>query len=350
MVGLAVVLALVLVGGLVVGVRWWVDRDRSELERAMGVAPADGERFSFTDWRAVRTALDAGLDAGSESGEVEEFLNEAFAADLAATSALVASAATLQVQYGFSPATLGWELFAQGAAGAVVVMDLGEDADLDTVAERLTRLGYEEPDEQDGVWTGGDELLARIGGVTPELAHVALDRDRGLVAASDNAEYLRGLVADDGLTGLEGDDADDVAAAVEATGDPLAAAVYTGGHVCGALSMGQADAGDHAAGEQLVDKAGGVHVLQSFVMAALPDGDIRVAMALETGDQAREDADSRAELASGPAPGQGGDFADRFELGPVSAEGRVVTMDLDPVEGSYVLSDLSTGPVLFATC
>ena len=37
-------------------------------------------------------------------------------------------------------------------------------------------------------------------------------------------------------------------------------------------------------------------------------------------------------------------------LGPVTAEGRVVTLELRPVEDSPVLSDLSTGPVLFATC
>ncbi|MCU1537546.1 MAG: hypothetical protein JWP82_1897, partial [Humibacillus sp.] len=41
---------------------------------------------------------------------------------------------------------------------------------------------------------------------------------------------------------------------------------------------------------------------------------------------------------------------DRFSVGPVTADGRFVTMDLKPVEGAYVLSDLSSGPVLFATC
>ena len=73
-------------------------------------------------------------------------------------------------------------------------------------------------------------------------------------------------------------------------------------------------------------------------------------MAFENDDQARRNADSRAKLAAGPAPGQGGDFAERFDLGPVTADGRVVTMELTPVEDSPVLSDLSTGPVLFATC
>ena len=34
----------------------------------------------------------------------------------------------------------------------------------------------------------------------------------------------------------------------------------------------------------------------------------------------------------------------------VTAEGSLVTLALDPVPGEYVLSDLSSGPVLFATC
>ena len=73
-------------------------------------------------------------------------------------------------------------------------------------------------------------------------------------------------------------------------------------------------------------------------------------MSFESEDQARTNADSRAALASGPAPGQGGDFEDRFRLGTVSAEGDVVTMELEPEDGEYILSDLSSGPVLFATC
>ena len=70
----------------------------------------------------------------------------------------------------------------------------------------------------------------------------------------------------------------------------------------------------------------------------------------ESEEQARRNADSRAQLAVGPAPGQGGTFDDRFRLGRVSAEGSVATMELEPREGEYVLSDLTSGPVLFATC
>ncbi len=114
--------------------------------------------------------------------------------------------------------------------------------------------------------------------------------------------------------------------------------------------MAQADPDDQDAADQLVERAGGVNPMTGFAMAVEPDRQVVVAMAFETDEQARRNADSRAELASGPAPGQGGDFADRFTLGPVTADGSVVRMELLPVDGSPVLSDLSTGPVLFATC
>ena len=73
-------------------------------------------------------------------------------------------------------------------------------------------------------------------------------------------------------------------------------------------------------------------------------------VSLEDDDVARVDAETRATLATGPAPGQGGDFADRFALDEAASSGRVVTLDLSPVPGQYVLSDLTSGPVLFATC
>jgi hypothetical protein len=48
--------------------------------------------------------------------------------------------------------------------------------------------------------------------------------------------------------------------------------------------------------------------------------------------------------------GQGGDFADRFTLDKATADGSLVSLDLSPKRGAAVLGDLSTGPVLFATC
>ena len=114
--------------------------------------------------------------------------------------------------------------------------------------------------------------------------------------------------------------------------------------------MAQADADDQSTADQLIAQAGGVDPMTGFAMAVEPDRQCGWRWPSRPTTRRARNADSRAELAAGPAPGQGGDFADRFTLGPVTADGRVVRMELEPVDGSPVLSDLSTGPVLFATC
>ena len=346
--GLALVLVL-LAAVAVVGVRWWQDRDRTDLERAMGYAPPETVRFSWTDWTAVRSELASDLDADSSADEVEAFLNEGYDADLTSGSAMVESAALLQERYGFSPADVDWELLGQSDTGSVLVLGLPDDMDVGDLGDTFESLGYERPDDDTGVWTGGEQLLARIGTggtISPQFQNLALDADHHLVLASDSAPYLKGAVDD---LGDELDDAglSDVA---DAVGEPLSAAVYSGAYACKALAMSQADEDDQGAADQLVAATGGVDPLSGFAMAAESDGRVLVTMSFENDDQARRNADSRAELAAGPAIGQGGDFGDRFELGKVTADGRVVTMRLDPVEDSPVLSDLSTGPVLFATC
>ena len=45
-------------------------------------------------------------------------------------------------------------------------------------------------------------------------------------------------------------------------------------------------------------------------------------MAFETDDHARTNADTRNTLDRGPAPGQGGDFGDRFAVKSVTADGK----------------------------
>jgi len=132
--------------------------------------------------------------------------------------------------------------------------------------------------------------------------------------------------------------------------EPLSASLFPGDQACSELAMGRADETDQQRGQALVAAAGPVNPLTAFAIGARAGGDVRVVMTFETEEQARTNADTRATLASGDAPGQGGTFAERFDLGRVSAEGDAVTMELEPVDGAYVLSDLTTGPLLFATC
>jgi hypothetical protein len=346
---IALGVVLLLVAAAVVA--WVVVRSDDEddvgrLERAVAMAPEGTARFGWTDWSAVRDELDADLSASSPTGDVEEFLSEGFDADLTSTSALGASTPILQERYGFSAATVDWELFAQGDEGAVVLIGLPDSIDLDGIEDAFAEIGYQEPDDDDGVWIGGPDLLATLGTVTQELAFLTVDRDDRVIAASDEAETLETWRDEQ-----RGVDLDDSIAEAAATLDaPLSASVYTGDYACVALAMTEAPDADRTRAAELIADAGEIHPLRSYAIATLPGGDVRVAMGFETEDQARTNADTRARLAAGPAPGQGGAFPDRFALGEVTADGTVVSMELDPVPSSYVQSDLGNGPVLFATC
>lgn len=230
-----------------------------------------------------------------------------------------------------------------------MIVRMPDDADLGDVADELEHSGFTPPGSDPtsgGVWDGGD-VLPQIGAnLTPELQYVALDADEHLVLTSDNPGYLRDTVEHLGDGSLPSGMADVVAA----SGEPLSAAVYDGPYACSALAMSHADRSDQQEADQLVAQAGEVNPVTGFAISAQPGGDVRVALGFENEDQARTNADTRSVLASGPAPGQGGDFADRFSVDSATADGDVVTLDLTPTEGSYVLSDLSSGPVLFATC
>jgi hypothetical protein len=331
----------------VVGVRWWQGRDDTAFGTAASYAPADAQRLSWTDWAAVRTRAGADLDAGSSAKAVQAFLDDAFDDDLTSTSALVQSAPVLQTHFGFSPASADWELFSQSTKGAVVIVKLPDADAVDAVADHLDEAGFTRPKADTGVWLGGDTLLPSIGAdLTPELQYVALDSERGLVLTSDRAGYLRRVMdglGDDGLS-------DHLRSVVEASGEPLSAAVFDGDRACSALAMSQADDDDQATADRLVEEAGTVDPMTALAMSVQPGGGVRVVMAFADDAQARTNATSRAVLAAGPAPGQGGDFSDRFSVSSTTADGDLVTLALKPRPGSYVLSDLASGPVLFATC
>lgn len=279
--------------------------------------------------------------------DVRHFLTRAFDDDLSSTSALVTSTPVLQQRYGFSPASVDWELFSQSVQGAVVMLHL-PSADLGGVADHLKQLGYTQPSDPTGVWEGGASLLAGISAsLTPELSFVALDTHDSLVLTSDSSAFL--AVAMQAVTG-DGARVSGLGAVVDDAGEALSSAVYTGDYACGALAMGHAGASDQAQARQLVAAAGEVSPYSAFAMSDEPDGSLRVAFEFDGSEVARTNADSRAILASGPAPGQGGSFRDRFTVGSVTAHGSLVAMHLTPRKGAYALSDLSTGPLLFATC
>jgi hypothetical protein len=358
MVVLAAALVLVVAAGVLVAVRLLGEDDGAERSRraraadatfadAVALAPSDARRLLWTDWGGVRDELGLDLDADSTPDQVEQLLDRGFDADLTSTTALVDSAPQMQERLGFSPATLEWELFTQSEKAATLTMRLGAGVTTDEVATALRAAGYVEPSRPDGTWTSDDDDPI-AGQVTPELAFIALDDDAGIVYAADRAAGVTIAVAaaDD-----SGSSTGSVPAGVVAgLGSPLSAAAYDGDQACSALAMANADPSEQTEGETLVAEAGKVNPVTGFGIGSQPGGGVRVTLGFDNAEQARTNADTRAKLAAGPAPGQGGDFSDRFGVEKVTADGTVVTFDLAPVDGAFVVSDLSTGPVLFATC
>jgi hypothetical protein len=342
-----VVAAVVVLVAVTGGYLWWRHDDRTSFAWAVGHAPAGTQRLSWTDWAAVRAHEGVHLSQRSSAADIHRFLDAAYDDDLSSTSALVTSAPVLQERFGFSPASADWELLSQSTRGAVVMLHLSS-VDLDLVADRLRELGYGAPADDDGVWEGGPDLLARISpSLTGELQYVALDRADSLVLSSDSASFL--AVAVDAVEG-HGARVSGLDAVVGDAGEPLAAAVYTGDYACNALAMAHAGEADQAQARRLLAEAGEVNPYSAFAMSAEPDGSVRVAFEFADDQAARTNADTRAALARGPAPGQGGTFGERFRVTSVTAAGSLVVMQLAPRGDASVLSDLSTGPVLFATC
>ena len=203
-------------------------------------------------------------------------------------------------------------------------------------------------DDSKGVWLGGETLLPTISSdLTPELQYVALDADRHLVLTSDNADYLESAVA--------GSDGGGAARGwtrwSDASGEPLSASVYDGDYTCSALAMSQADPSEQQQAAELVRTAGKVE----------PDrrlrdvGPARRARAGRHGLRERRPGPHQRRLArharrAGPPPARAATSPTGSASGRSTADGSLVTMDLKPVPGAYVLSDLSSGPVLFATC
>ena len=168
---------------------------------------------------------------------------------------------------------------------------------------------------------------------------------------SDSAAYASSAasVVDGSGEGL--DEVDGVPGLASAAGEPASAVLFASDFACEALSMGAASEDDQATAEDLISSAGGVSPLAGFVLAVHPDRSLVVGMHFETSEQASDDLRPRARLAAGEAVGQGGTFGERFRVEQATAEGNDIVMDLEPAADDLpLLSDLTEGPLVFASC
>jgi hypothetical protein len=339
---LAAVVLVAAVGAGVVAAPDDVTAARPALATALDSLPAATLTASFTDWSAVRDQVGDDLDAAREQ-------------DLAAGSVLAASADVMDDSFGFSVRDARWEVLGQAREGAVVVLRLADGVDLAGVTTRLESLGYARPDESDGVWVGGVDLVAGIEArLTPLLAHVAVIADRHLLVMSDSRGYAEQVA--DVVTSGDASMVDDDALADVATpllGD-LVAVVHRGERACAVpsyastseLDRRDARAARRAAGPLLPHRALGFGI-------ASADAGLRLDVSMRFDDPAvaARQRDVRTRLAEGPAIGQGGTYAERFAVTVSAVSDGVVTLGLTPREEPMtLLSDLSAGPLMFAWC
>lgn len=349
------VAGLLVVAALVGVVTWRLLHARSTYEEALSTLPAATLRTTFTDWAAVRAqAKGSSLDAGSSRALVSAFLNRAFDLDLTSGSGLSESTYVLMRRFGFSPLDAQWEVLGQSRQGQVDVLRVDDDVDMPGIERALRRLGYSAPrggSGSGGTWVGGPDLVAGLGqDVTPVQQNVVVLPDDKLVLMSDSTAYA-GVAA--AVAKGSGDtllDADGVADLADAADSPAAAVQWTSSFACEDLTMRSADDEDQRVADQLVAKAGKVSPLDGLVMAQQTDRSLVVGMHFETSQQASSNLQTRVNLATGDAPGQGGSFGERFRVTSGTADGRNVVLRLRPRTSDAVLSDISTGPVLFATC
>ncbi|HET7735936.1 MAG TPA: hypothetical protein VFK52_08190 [Nocardioidaceae bacterium] len=339
---LRVVLVTLVVVALVAGASWWFQSRRTTYESALATLPSEVLRASYTDWAGIRSELgDQPLD---------DFTLAAYDRDFSRTSALEANAPLLESIYGIDLRAVEWEVYGQSDEGSVAVLKLGSAPSFDDLTSTLTDLGYPAPSQETKAWAGSVELVATIdSSLTPVFQNVVLLEEESLVLLSDSPEYAEHAAAaargdDDALLSSVSDLADQA-------DQPISALLWAGDYACKDLAMSTADAVDQNRADALVDQAGGVSPLTGLLMAAAGDGAVRVGLRFEDDDQATDNLQPRTDLAAGEAPGLGGAFADRFSILAARTSGRLVLLDLEPAEdGTALLSGISDGPVLFATC
>ena len=335
-------LVLLVVLALGAGTWWWWQGRRTTYETALASLPAETLRASYTDWSAVAEKV--------RTDDLADFVEQAYDEDLSRLSALESNGVALDEHFGLDLRDAEWEAYGQSSEGSVAVLAPGDDADLEELADTLASLGYEEPGGGAQAWAVSDGTLAGIDPtLTPVLLNVVVLEDERLLVFSDSAEYAESAAA---VTGGEGESllpgVDDLAARGD---DPVSAVLWAADYACEDLSMSSADESDQARARSLVEEAGGVSPLDGLLMAKDSAGDVRVALRFESDDQASDNLQPRTDLAAGEAPGLGGTFPERFTIRSGTSDGRLVVLELEAVpDAPPLLSSISDGPVLFATC
>jgi hypothetical protein len=346
------VIVPLLVLALAIGTGWWAsarDADtRSSLTSGLDALPAGTQVAGFTDWAAIRSALDLGR-ASSAAGRAA-LTDDASLRDLTTRSVVGQAIDGMETLYGWSAADLDWEAYGQAAAGSAMVARLSGWVSLDAVKARLRTLGYT---RSGGTWTLSPAGRAAVG---PDLAATlgfvaVLERER-IVVATDRPAYVPvvvGTIRGDRASLLSVRPAADVASSLAGSDAALVQAPAIG---CSTTSLADKGADVQAQAAAALGRAGRLQE-PTFTGRGLVEGDpdqtITFASAFRSPAVAADQARVRAVLARGPFVGRTGRVEDSLTGLVAGSQGSVTTLRfrLDPDRGTYLAGD---GPLLFASC
>jgi hypothetical protein len=349
---IAVAVSLLAVSAVAGVIGWTVLRPDPWYVAAVGSLPQETARATFTDWVRVGEQVGEPTEGTELSPEkLDALLVDAYDRGLLELSAIHDSSQALLELYDFTPFDLQWEIYGQSETGAVDVLKFGDHVDLGKFDDRLRDLGYEAPTSDRAAWYGDPDILAGLSiALTPIQQGIVILPDEHLVLMSANPDYAARsakVITGDAPSLRDVDGVEDLASAPVA---PVSALLWARDFACEDLAMSQADGTDQQLAEELVDEAGGVDPLAGLVMAQEASGEFFVSMRFASDDQAEANLGPRESLARGDAPGQGGSFPERFVVEQAEVDGRFVTLVLDSVDERSLMTDISSGPVLFATC
>ena len=316
-------------------------RSTTELERAVALAPAGAERLTWTDWAGVRRELGRRRRRRRRRHRGADELprrrlrrrpdlrrRRCWSRPRRCTSG-----------FGFSPATLDWELLSQSADGRGGDAAAAGRRPTSTSSPTGSRsLGYQRPDDDDGVWRGRARPAAGRSARSPRSCSTSPSTPTSGWCVASDTEALpaeRRSSGDRRADGCRGPRRAWSRRRASRSPPRSTAATYA----CSALAMGTADAADQDAGRP-AGRGGGrgqpAHRLRDG--ARSPAATYGWRCRSRTTTRPGPTPTPARRWPSGPAPGQGGDFADRFRLGQVTAEGEVVTMALRPGRGAATCS------------
>ena len=259
-------------------------------------------------------------------------------------------------RFGFSPADVDWELFSQCTAGAVLIVGLPDGVDFDELGDGFEALGYERPATRTRAsGTAGRgacspassrrEPDARSSSTSPSTPTTTCCSPATAARTCETA-VRRPRTTTWTTPGLP-------TTWPRRSGEPLSAAVYTGDYACKALAMAQADEDDQSTADRAGRRGGhGRPDDRRSRWRSSPAARCGWRMAFENDDQARTNADSRADAgrrARRPARAATSPTGSPSVRSPPTASWSRSTCE--PASRTATCSrDLSTGPVLFATC